>query len=53
MRQCMINDCGDPAPCCLDCGMRETCPDRCGMDDPSECIGVLLNDPDKTETVKE
>lgn len=48
MRRCVINDCNcnspDPAPCCLDCGDRDICPDRCPRTETTFCVGVLEND---------
>lgn len=48
MRRCLINDCNcnerDPAPCCLDCGDRDICPDRCPRNDTVYCVGVIEDD---------
>jgi hypothetical protein len=47
MRTCLINDCTgfvDVAPCCLDCGNRDTCPDRCPKTETTFCVGVLNDD---------
>ena len=47
MRMCWINDCNInvpdvPAPCCIDCPARHTCPDRCQNRQP--CNGVIIDD---------
>ena len=48
MRMCLINDCNiniqEPAMCCLDCGDRSVCPDRCPKTETTFCVGVLEND---------
>ena len=48
MRRCLINDCNcnehDPALCCLDCGDRDICPDRCPKTETIYCVGVLKED---------
>ena len=48
MRMCWINDCNinepEPALCCLDCGDRDICPDRCPRTETTFCVGVLEND---------
>lgn len=48
MRRCLINDCNinepEPALCCLDCGDRDICPDRCQRTETTFCLGVLEND---------
>lgn len=48
MRRCLINDCNinepEPALCCLDCGDRDICPDRCPRMETTFCVGVLEND---------
>jgi hypothetical protein len=48
MRRCLINDCNinepEPALCCLDCGDRDICPDRCPKTETTFCVGVLEND---------
>ena len=48
MRRCLINDCNinepEPALCCLDCGDRDICPDRCPRTEITFCVGVLEND---------
>ena len=44
MRTCLINDCTGfvgVAPCCLDCGERDVCPDRCPRTDNIYCVGVI------------
>lgn len=57
MRTCLINDCTGfvgIAPCCLDCGDRDICPDRCPRNDTVYCVGVLEDDSKRvSETVKE
>lgn len=48
MRRCLINDCNinepEPALCCLDCGDRDICPDRCPRTETTFCVGALEND---------
>ena len=47
MRTCLINDCTGfvgVAPCCLDCGERDVCPDRCPKTETIYCVGVIEND---------
>ena len=48
MRRCLINACNinepEPALCCLDCGDRDICPDRCPRTETTFCVGVLEND---------
>ena len=48
MRMCLINDCNinsqEPAMCCLDCGDRFVCPDRCPKTETTFCVGVLKED---------
>ena len=45
MRMCLINDCNiniqEPAMCCLDCGDRSVCPDRCPKTETTFCVGVV------------
>ena len=57
MRTCLINDCTGfvaPAPCCLDCGERDVCPDRCPKTETIYCVGVIENDGKRvSETAKE
>ena len=57
MRTCLINDCTGfvgVAPCCLDCGERDVCPDRCPRTDNIYCVGVIENDSKRvSETAKE
>ena len=58
MRRCLINDCNindpEPALCCLDCGDRDICPDRCPRNDTVYCVGVIevYNDKDTSRTIK-
>ena len=50
MRTYLINDCTGfvaPAPCCLDCGERDVCPDRCPKTETNYCVGVIENDDSK------
>ena len=58
MRTCMINDCTGfqgVAPCCLDCGERDVCPDRCPKTDNIYCVGVIedYNDKNTSRAIKE
>lgn len=58
MRRCVINDCNcnsqEPAPCCLDCGDRDICPDRCPKKEITFCVGVIEDDSKRiSETAKE
>lgn len=48
MRRCLINDCNinepEPALCCLDCGDRDICPDRCPRSEDTFCgVGVIYD----------
>lgn len=56
MRRCLINDCNinDPKPalCCLDCGDRDICPDRCPKTETTFCVGVI-DDKDTSRIIKE
>lgn len=58
MRTCPINDCTGfvgVAPCCLDCGERDVCPDRCPKTETIYCVGVIedYNDKNASRTIKE
>lgn len=58
MRTCLINDCTGfvaPAPCCLDCGERDVCPDRCPKTETIYCVGVIedYNDKNTSRAIKE
>ena len=47
MKQCLLNDCTGfvgVAPCCLDCGERDVCPDRCPKTNTIYCVGVIEHD---------
>ena len=58
MRTCLINDCTGfvgVAPCCLDCGERDVCPDRCPKTETIYCVGVIedYNDKNTSRAIKE
>lgn len=58
MRTCLINDCTGfvgVAPCCLDCGERDVCPDRCPRTETIYCVGVIedYNDKNTSRAIKE
>ena len=54
MRMCLINDCNinsqEPAMCCLDCGERDVCPDRCPRTNTTYCVGVIEDYNDKNQS---
>jgi hypothetical protein len=54
MRRCLLNDCNcnsqEPAMCCLDCGDRFVCPDRCPKRETDCCVGVIEDDSKRNTT---